>query len=91
MEFKTPKPNRELLPVIGAAYRRALDAAREDLVAARKALGSSRELLEHPERKLYAALDQARGCRGETDRICAACWHAVEAAFETLKSMRPGD
>ena len=36
MEFKTPKPISELPPVSDDAWSRALDAAREDLVAAKK-------------------------------------------------------
>ena len=89
MEFKTPKPNRELPPVSDDAWSRALDAAREDLVAAKKELESSRELLEHPERKLYAALEGANQCREKHGRICDPCWKKVSFALKTLRSVRP--
>ena len=89
MEFKTPKPNRELA-ASAADWSRALDAAREDLAAAKKELEisvpKSLYLLD-----LYGALHIAEECRERHVSICDPCWNEVADKWKTLQSMWPGD
>ena len=50
----------------------------------------SLELLEHPERGLYAALEDGGKCwESRNGNICPSCWAKVKTSLKTLKSLRP--